>query len=175
NRLLREDDGLAEKALDPAALSAQLPEFMTGCTLRPDYDPDSLGWLFDQAARKTRHGTLRAHALRDGERRLVGWYAYYLRAGGTSEVLQIAARQGAFDAVLRRLLAHAWRHGAAALSGRLDPRYVGELANRHCWFGHAGTWTLAHSRHPDVAAAIERGEAFLSRLEGEWWMRFVGG
>lgn len=175
NRFLREDDGLAEEALDPAALAAQLPELMTGCSLRPVYDASTLAWLLSQAARKTRHGRLRARAVRDGARRLVGWYAYYLRRGDTGEVLQIAARHGSFDAVLRRILADAWRHGAAALGGRLDPRHASELAQRHCWFLRAGTWTLAHTRDAELAAAIERGEAFITRLEGEWWMRFVGG
>lgn len=173
NRFLRQDDGYSDEALEPAALAAQLADVMTGCSLRPVYDASTLGWLLSQAARKTRHGTLRARAVRDGARRPAGWYAYYLQPGAGGEVLQLAARHGAFDAVLRRLLADAWRHGAAALGGRLEPRYVGELAQRHCWFRRAGTWTLAHSRHADVAAAIDRGEAFISRLEGEWWMRFV--
>ena len=38
-----------------------------------------------------------------------------------------------------------------------------------------GTWTLVHTRHADVATAIHQGNAFLSRLEGEWWLRFQGG
>ena len=55
---------------------------------------------------------------------------------------------------------------------RVDPRNVQELSYRHCWCRWDGTSTLVHSRHPDVMAAIHRGDAFLSRLEGEWWMRF---
>ena len=27
---------------------------------------------------------------------------------------------------------------------------------------------------PELMAAIHRGDAFLSRLEGEWWLRFLG-
>jgi hypothetical protein len=111
----------------------------------------------------------------DDERHLIGWYLYYVQAGGVSEVLQVAARDGAFDCVLQRLLADAWRHGATAVRGRLDPRHVQQLSDRHCWLRREGTWTLVHSRHADVAAAIEQGDAFLSRLEGEWWLRFLGG
>ena len=55
--------------------------------------------------------------MRDRER-LLGWYLYYAQAGGVSEVLQIAARDGSFDRVLLRL-ADAWRHGAVAVRGRL--------------------------------------------------------
>ena len=108
-------------------------------------------------------------------RRLIGWYLYYLNAGGVSEVVQIAACNGSFDRVLQRLLADAWRQGAVAVRGRLDPRHAQELSDRHCWFRREGTWTLVHSRNADLAAAIHQGNAFLSRLEGEWWLRFQGG
>ncbi len=173
NRFLREKTGLTEAALDPAVMLAHLPEFLRGITLQPVYDARSLAWLLEQAARKTRHGRLRARSVWDGGR-LIGWYLYYPQAGGTGEVLQIAARDGSFEDVLQRLLADAWRHGAAAVRGRLDPRFVQPLSDRHCWLRREGTWTLVHSRHADVMAAIHRGDAFLSRLEGEWWLRFVG-
>ncbi len=172
NRFLQEETELAEDALDPATMLAHLSDVLRGSALQPVYDARSLAWLLEQTARKTRHGRLRARAVRDGER-LLGWYLYYVQAGGVSEVVQIAARNGSFDRVLLRLLADAWRHGAAAVRGRVDPRYVQELSYRHCWCRWDGTSTLVHSRHPDVMAAIQRGDAFLSRLEGEWWMRFL--
>src|SRR6266853_2726771 len=82
-----------------------------------DVDTHSLAWLLEQAARKKRHGTLRARAVRDGERGLIGWYLYYVRAGWTGEVVQIAARNGWFGRVLQRFLGDAWRHGAVAVRG----------------------------------------------------------
>ncbi len=170
---MREQTELAEDALDAATMLAYLPDVLRGSALQPVYDARSLAWLLDQAARKTRPGRLRARAVRDRER-LLGWYLYYVQAGGVSEVIQIAARNDSFDRVLLRLLADAWRHGAAALRGRLDPRYAQELSHRHCWFRREGSWTLVHSRHADVMAAIQQGDAFLSRLEGEWWLRFMG-
>ncbi len=78
------------------------------------------------------------------------------------------------------LLAHAFYNFALVLRivggawARLDPRYVQELSDRHCWLRTDGTWTLVHSRHAEVMAAVQQGDAFLSRLEGEWWMRFLG-
>jgi len=173
NRFYREEGELAEDALDSATMLAHLPEVFDGNALRPVYDARSLAWLLEQTARKTHHGTLRARAVLDGERRLIGWYLYYVRAGGVGEVVQLAARNGSFDRVLQRLLADAWRHGAAAVRGRLDPRYVQELSDRHCWLRREDTWTLVHSRHAEIMAAIQRGEAFLSRLEGEWWLRWT--
>jgi hypothetical protein len=76
---------------------------------------------------------------------------------------------------LQRLLADAWRHGAVAVRGRLDPRHVQELSDQHCWLRQEGPRTLAHSRDAEIMAAIQLGDATLSRLEGEWWMRFQGG
>jgi hypothetical protein len=173
NRFYREESELTEEPLDSATMLAHLPEVLDGNALQPVYDARSLAWLLDQAARKMRHGKLRARAVLDGERRLIGWYLYYVRAGEVSEVVQLAARNGSFDRVLQRLLADAWRHGAAAVRGRLDPRYVQELSDRHCWLRREGTWTLVHSRHADIIAAIQQGNAFLSRLEGEWWLRWT--
>jgi len=175
NRFLREDTELTESELDPATMLAHLPEVLRGYALQPEYEASSLAWLLGQAAFKTHQGTLVSRAVRDRGRRLIGWYLYYLQSGGVSEVVQIAALDGSFDRVLKRLLADAWRHGTAAVRGRLDPRFVQELSNRHCWMRTDGTWTLVHSRHPEVVAAINRGDAFISRLEGEWWLRFLGG
>lgn len=174
NRFYRETVELMEDALDPAVMLAHLPDILRGYALQPAYDARTLAWLLDQTARKRDHGELRARAVRDRGRRPIGWYLYYLRPGRTGEVVQIAALDGSFDLVLRRLLADAWRHGATALRGRLDPRFVQELSDRHCWLRTDGTWTLVHSRHAEVTAAIQQGDAFLSRLEGEWWLRFLG-
>jgi len=172
NRFHREE--LAEEALNSATMLAHLPEVMNGNALQPAYDAQSLAWLLEQTGRKRRHGKLRARTVLDGERRLVGWYLHYVKAGGLSEVVQIAARDGWFDRVLQRLLADAWRHGAAAVRGRLDPRYAQKLSDQHCWMRQEDPCVLIHSRHADVLAAIRQGDAFLSRLEGEWWLRFLG-
>ena len=174
NRFLREDDNFSEDTLDPAAMLSHFPDVMCGASLQPVYDARSLAWLLEQAGRKTRHGKLRSRVVLGSKQRPIGWYLYYLNAGDVSEVVQIAALDGSFDQVLQRLLADAWKNGAAALRGRLEPRFVQELSDRHCWLRREGSWTLVHSRHADVTAAIQQGDAFLSRLEGEWWMRFVG-
>ena len=169
----REAAGLAEEVLDPPTMQAHLPEILHGVALRPAYDTRSLAWLLEQAAGNARFGRLRARAVVDGARRLVGWYLYGLRAGGVSEVIQLAAREGYYGRVLQRLLADARQHGAAAVRGRLEPRFAREFSDRHCWLRTDGPWTLIHSRHPGVMSAIQRGDAFLSRLDGEWWLRFL--
>jgi hypothetical protein len=175
NRFDRGDDGLSDRPLDAGGMLAHMGE-VTGRNgaLRPLFDQRSLSWLLEQAALKVRHGRLRARAVFEGER-LLGWFIYYASPGVVNEVLQLTARSGSFERVLQRLLVDAWREGATALRGRLDPQHVQELSDRHCWFRREGAWTLVHSRHEDILAAIERGTAGFTRLDGEWWLRFIGG
>jgi hypothetical protein len=175
NRFDDEDDGLADEALDAGGMLEHLPVVMNGeHPLRSQYDRDSLAWVFSQAARKTRHGRLRARAVLE-HGRLLGWFIYYARPGAINEVLQLAACEGGFDRVLRRLFSDAWRQGATAVRGRLEPWQMQQLSDRHCWMRREGPWTLIHSRHADLVTAIERGTAGISRLDGEWWQRFIGG
>ncbi len=175
NRFLRDPRDFSGSAPDPAAMLSHFSDFTGGSALRPEYNAGALAWLLDQAARKKRHGELRSRAALGSKRQLIGWYLYYLNAGGVSEVVQIAARDGCFDQVLQQLMADAWRNGATALHGRVEPRFLQELSDRHCWFRREGPWTLIHSRHAEIVAIIQQGDAFLSRLEGEWWLRFQGG
>lgn len=175
NHFAREDDALSDEPLDADIMLRHLPEVANGAyPLRTDYDRDSLEWVFGQAAGKTRHGRLRARAVFE-RGRLLGWYMYYARPGTINEVLQVAACNGGFDRVVRRLFCDAWRHGATAVRGRLDPHHLQQLSDRHCWMRREGAWTLIHSRHADLVTAIERGAAGISRLDGEWWQRFIGG
>lgn len=171
NQLDENDTGLTEEPLQPATMFAHLSEVMRGTTLQPAYDARALGWLLDQATLTTRHGRLRARAVLNGAR-LLGWYLYYHKPQAPAEVLQLAAREGAFERIVRRFLTDARRNGATAARGRLEPRFIQALSEHSCWFRQENTWTLVHSRNEDLLAALHRGNAFLSRLEGEWWMRF---
>lgn len=171
---LRPHDGDASEApLDAETMCRHLPEVMHGTVLQPRYDEQSLSWLLDQAARMQRHGALRARVVRDGQRRLLGWYIHYVRRGGVSEAVQVAARDGAFNRVLQRLVLDAWRQGATAVRGRLDPRFAQDISDHHGWLRRDCNWTLVHTRNQELLSAIHQGKLFLSRLEGEWWMRFL--
>jgi hypothetical protein len=89
-----------------------------------------------------------------------------------SQVLQLAARPGAQGLVLSHLKRDAWDHGATAVTGRLDPSLLPALEAERACFRHGQPWTLSYSRRPEVLRAIERGKAFVSRLDGEWWLSF---
>lgn len=175
NHFDRDDGALQDETLDADGMFRHLPRIVNGgCPLRSQYERDSLAWVLGEAARKVRHGRLRARAVLE-RGRLLGWFIYYARTGAINEVVQVAACGGAFDRVLRRLFRDAWRHGATALRGRLEPWQLQQLSDRHCWMRREGAWTLVHSRHADLVNAIERGTAGISRLDGEWWQRFIGG
>jgi hypothetical protein len=171
NRFCRETDDLTEQPLDVVTMLRHGATFTRDAALLPVYDARSLPWVLREAERKNGLGAWRAHALYNAQE-IVGWYCYYANAGDISEVVQIAATPGKYGDVLTHLLADAWQQGAAAVRGRLDPRYVDELSERHCWLRREGACVLMHSRQPDILDAFRSGAVALSRLEGEWCLRF---
>ncbi len=140
--------------------------------LQPEYDLDSFRWLLRKASEKQMHGALRKGVVRDTNGEIAGWYLYYLKKGDIGQVLQLGGKPKAIRKVLDRLFYQAWRQGAVAISGELEPRFVRELAASRCRFGQSGYSVLVQARNRDLLHAIFRGDAFLSRLEGEWWARF---
>ena len=121
-----------------------------------------------------RRGCEELHQLvvRNANGQPLGWFAYCANRGGVGQVVQIATRKGAYVRVLNQLFAHARAHGMTAIAGRMDPATAQDLADAGCTFTRDGPWMCVNARHPEVARAIEEGDAFLSRLEGEWWLSF---
>src|SRR5579872_2669901 len=144
-------------------------------SLRPEYDRSSLGWLLGRAAETNGHGNFEKVAVRNAARELIGWFVYYLDRDGMGEVLQIGSKKTSVHEVLDHLFHHAWHNGAVALRGRLEPGLMPELLARRGLSHHRRYWTLIHSQKPELLDAIHRGDAFLTRLEGEWCMRFQKG
>ena len=173
HRALRCPSGLVEEPLAAAGLLDGLERAARRVALSPHYDAASLDWLLGQARAKRRHGELQARVLREPGGAIAGWFLYYLN-GTMSKVLQIHAREGAERAVLDHLFQHAWRRGAAAIEGRMEPRLARMLGQRHCLFHSTSAFALIHSRDAELLGALANGDAFFSRLEGEWWMRFTG-
>jgi hypothetical protein len=112
--------------------------------------------------------------LRDPNGKMAGWFLYYLDPGGISRVIQLAARNDRVRPTLEHLFQHASDRGALALEGRMDPRFAEELGRMQCFFRNCGELTLLHSRDPALLAPLLGGNAFFTRLEGEWWLRFHG-
>lgn len=139
--------------------------------LHPSYDAETLRWILDEVSQK-RGQHPRQIAVRDGRSRLVGWGVYTGRSGGTGDVVQVVARRGCHGRVLAWVFADAYARGLAELAGRLEPAAMVDLARAGATFTHEGPWMLVHSRWPEVMRAIDGGRALISRLDGEWWMRF---
>lgn len=152
-----------------------LQEFSAPSILRPVYEPQPLRWLLAKATEKKKHGDLRKIALRDHRGEIAACYLYYVRRGGVARVLQIGARPGHVHDTLDHLFVDARIHGAVAVSGQMLPSWVQELSDHHCRFRCLGLGVLIHSKDRVLLNAIHRGDAFLTRLDGEQWLRFGGG
>ena len=167
---------VVEHAPSDETLLGCVRQFCGGRALLPKYSLESFGWLVGRAGDKKRHGDLRKGVVRGLGGKILGWYLYYLQRGEVAQVLQFGGRPGSIHGVLNTLAGDAWRQGAVALAGQVEPRFAVELADRGChvtWPGYTpGIWAVAHSKNAALLDAIQRGDAFLTRLEGEWWARF---
>jgi hypothetical protein len=164
--------GLESIPLTPELVASHAGRLLGRVALHPAYDPRSTRWLLDQLELRREWGVLRGMALGDSAGEIAGWFLYYMNRGGTGEVVQLVAGPGLHAKVLQSLFAEAWRNGLVAVSGRGDPQLLPCLDPEKSRISRSGTWFLAHARRPEIMSAVERGDAFFSRLEGEWWMSF---
>jgi hypothetical protein len=155
--------------LTPQAVLEHLPSVVGRRRVCPDYDEESLRWLFREAARVTTRGNLIRQLVRDQRGRVLGWYITYLQPGGVGQVLQIAAKDRDAGAVMDHLFHHAWREGTTALRGRCEPFLFDALRQRHCYF-RPDALALLHSRDANLVNAILTGNGLITRMDGEWWM-----
>ncbi|HEY1266891.1 MAG TPA: hypothetical protein VGH16_06515 [Candidatus Binatia bacterium] len=170
--LRRSEPSVTGVDLGTAHLLECLSRVPRRCALRPEYTERSLDWLLSVIARNHEWGDLRKVAVRNDRGEIAGWYIYIVAPNGLGEVLQIGADERTIKLVLDHLFDHAARHGASALSGRFEPSFVQQFHEKYSMFHHRGHWLLVHSNDPELAQTIHRGDAFLTRLEGEWSMRF---
>jgi hypothetical protein len=89
--------------------------FAKRLALHPDYDEPFLEWLFGELVLVEWRGRLVAQLVEAPSGRPLGWYLYYLRPGGRSEVLQVAGDEGDVGRVLDHLLDHAYTHGSGSI------------------------------------------------------------
>jgi len=155
--------------LGPEGLVAALPSVLGSVRLRPDYDVPFLEWLFEELAAVRSRGLPTGFVVRDRRGRTLGWYLYFLRRGGISQVVQVVANERDMAPVVDHLLEHARLNGAAALQGRVEPGLIEILAERGCLLHASGYRVLVHARDDGIVHAIDSGDAVLSRLDGDWW------
>jgi hypothetical protein len=141
-------------------------------TLRPVYEVESLNQLLDDTAQPNRAGKLQKVLLRRNDGQVAGWYLYCLNPRGIAEVLQVGCRDTHQAEVIKHLFTHAGRGGASALAGRLEPHLAKAISRHFCLLSRREHSMLVHSRNSQILNAIHSGKAFISRLEGEWCLRF---
>lgn len=161
-------------SLGGRSLCASLAQFTKARSLRPRYSEPLVNWMLETLAAKRGRGDFHRIVVRDERHTILGWYLCYVKRGGFATVVQMGAGEEGAEAVIDHLFHFARAHGAIAASGQTDPALFHVLARKHCFFNHdGGSYFLLHSRHPELLQAIQRGDAFLSRLEGEWWISYL--
>ncbi|HYK11350.1 MAG TPA: GNAT family N-acetyltransferase [Gemmatimonadales bacterium] len=165
--------GVRRGPLTPKLMTQQLPQLLSGVSLRPEYDTRSTQWIFDQLVAKRGLGEFRSAALWDDAGvEVLGWYVYYADAEGVGRVVHFVARQGSRDLVLQELFARGWREGLAAITGRLETGLLRHAGKVGLTCRREGPWMLVQSSRPEILEAVDRGDVFLSSLEGEGLLSF---
>ena len=110
--------------------------------------------------------------MRDESGKAVGWFIYVSETIASARCYMSRPDLGRASRARspHRRCPGPWRCRA---DGRLDPSLAPELSERHNFLYRRGHWTLAHSENAELMHALQRGDAFLSRLEGEWCLRFT--
>ena len=164
--------GATVETFDAVTLADASARMFEDVAIAPRYTAEAIGWLLTQLHEKRQFGELDGGIVRLGDGDVVGWFLYYRNGGGECQVIQLAARPRMQGLVLDLLTEHAAARGGVALTGRVEPALVHDLALRRTTLRHEGAWILFHSRRPEIAEAFRCGDAYFSRLDGEWWMSF---
>jgi hypothetical protein len=163
----------SSKLVSAAELLECIQEARPREALRPAYSMPSFDWLIAQAGTGPGHRGLRLKIVygSDGER--CGWFVYYATPGKIAYVLQIGChRRQRFPEVLRAVWVDAWEQGACAVKGMSMPQFLVALSEQYCVFRQPYACVVGHSRDREIMNAFQTGDAALSGLDAEAWLRF---
>ena len=158
--------------LAAATIISLLPSCVGPGSIVPVYSEETLAWLMGRLTAKLArfHRLVDQCAVRVGSGGLVGWFIAADNPNGSTETVQLAARPEYREVVFAHLAYRAWQRGAITLSGRCDPLFAPLTVQRRLACTLAEPWVVVHARDPRIAASFRSGDAFLSRLEAEWWL-----
>lgn len=83
----------------------------------------------------------------------------------------MGAAEDHMKTVLDYLFRDARNRGAIGAHGRLETRHAQELSEARCFFWGTAAF-LFRARDPELARLVQRGDAFLSCLDGEWCLKY---
>lgn len=138
--------------------------------LFPDYDPSDIERLFQLLDCETRYGTLYKVAILGANDQPIGWFIYFAQKGGVCEVIQAVSLPGKESELFDSVTWHAFSMGGVELSGRLMPRQLKTPFTTKSISLPARMWTLMRSNDIELKHAIQSGNAFMTRLEGDLWL-----
>jgi hypothetical protein len=75
--------------------------------------------------------------------------------------------------VLEHLFADAYEAGNVGVIGQGDPVWTDALKASSCFIRPGATWFMFYTRRPEIQKVVDTPRAFVSRLEGEGWIRFA--
>lgn len=151
------------------ALIDLMPDLEEQFPLRPVYSDDYLTWLFEMME-LVNLGRLVRRLVRDDDGRPAGSYVMYVNPQWRAHVIQVAAAGDDVGLVLDHLMHDAAKQGAVEVQGRAEAHllpYLRERRMRIVW----ADWAHVKSDDPELVNTVLSGRAFLTRMEGEWWIR----
>ncbi len=164
--------GFRAEPLTPARLVEVTPAIHAKARMRPLYDEAHVAWQFGEMARITEQGEFTAHLVLTPRGEPAGWYVYYMKRGGLSRVFALEAHARFLPQVVDQLFADADRRGAAALTGRMEPRLRAPMAQRGTLLYSGASLQMVHSKDKSLMDDAQLGRLAYSRLQGEnwyWW------
>jgi hypothetical protein len=154
--------------LDVGTLLHCLAQFRNGYSIWAEYDANSLNWLLSFMDRGSDRGRLRKIVVRDTRENIVGWYLYFVKPGSVGEAVQVGGDKKFMKDILAHFFYDAWKQGVIGLHGVVDRRRMDDFSDMGCIFTCRGGWNVAFSRNEKLLDVMERGDAFFTRLDGEW-------
>lgn len=164
--------GLHAVELDAETLLSLMRVSSKRDAIRPSYSRASADWLLRFMARMRAYGELRKVAVKDESSNAIGCYVYYARPHGIGELAYFGATAKHAGIVLDHLFADAASLGLIALHGKLDPPIASQLSGRLRFVYNGRDPLLVRGHRPDLAEALQKGAVSISRLDGEWSLKF---
>lgn len=165
--------GLTRRDATDADLLSAIPELVAPSRLHPVWSAAGLQALLTHSSRKSQLGPQVRQVVYDKSGRLAGAYVYYLQPQGFAHVLHVLPAKGMAEPLLDILLADAAERGAVAIGGRAQAALLEPLMDRHAVF--TGEYRCVFgTADPGVLDAVERGDAVIGGMVGEFWTRLNG-
>lgn len=149
-------------------VTQQFDRLTDDIALRPRYTASDIDWNWHQMSRVAESAPIRRRAVVDSSHRLLGWYAYQVVPHDIGLVIHFTAEHGHRDAVFQTLVADADSHALAGLGGIVPPGMSAlDLTQHRCLISARDACCMIHTRDDEIRDAMQRGDVYLSPLEGE--------